>query len=168
MELSAPQDLERIAALVRTGAIDATEWVSPYNDLAFGLHRVAKYCYYPGWQEPGPTLECMINKAAWDGLSAPLQAIVAACCRAVNGAMLSEYTARNQQALEQLVDQHGVEFLPLPPDVLGALRAATAEVLEEAAARDPFTRRVYDSVLAFQKQARAWHRVSEEAYYAAR
>jgi len=153
---------------MQSGAIDATEWVSPYNDLAFGLHRVAKYCYYPGWQEPGPTLECMVHKAAYDGLPEELQTIVAVCCRAVNEAMLAEYTARNQQALEQLVDKHGVEFRPLPDDVLGALRAATAEVLEEAAARDPFTRRVYDSVQAFQNQARAWHKVSEEAYYAAR
>lgn len=153
---------------MQSGAIDATEWVSPYNDLAFGLHRVAQYCYYPGWQEPGPALECMIHKPAFDGLPEDLQTLVAACCRAVNEAMLAEYTARNQQALEQLVDEHGVKFLPLPKDVLGALRHATTAVLEEAAARDPFTRKVYDSVKAFQQQAAAWHRVSEEAYYAAR
>lgn len=153
---------------MQSGAIDAAEWVSPYNDLAFGLHRVAKYCYYPGWQEPGPTLECMIHKPAYEALSEPLKAIVGACCRAVNEAMLAEYTARNQQALEQLVGEHGVVFLPLPEDVLGALRAATGQVLEEAAARDPFTRRVYDSVQAFAAQARAWHIISEEAYYAAR
>ena len=153
---------------MQSGAIDACEWVSPYNDLAFGLHRVAKYCYYPGWQEPGPTLECMIHKPAFDALPDDLQSLVAACCRAVNEAMLAEYTARNQQALEQLTGEHGVKFLPLPRDVLGALRHATATVLEEAAARDPFTRKVYDSVQAFRTQAAAWHAVSEEAYYDAR
>ena len=41
---------------MQTGVIDATEWVGPYNDLAFGFHQVAKYYYYPGWHEPGPTL----------------------------------------------------------------------------------------------------------------
>jgi TRAP-type mannitol/chloroaromatic compound transport system substrate-binding protein len=44
--------------------IDATEWVNPYNDLAFGLYKVAKHYYYPGWHEPGTTLECFINKKA--------------------------------------------------------------------------------------------------------
>ncbi|HAU01734.1 MAG TPA: ABC transporter substrate-binding protein, partial [Porticoccaceae bacterium] len=61
---------------MQTGVIDATEWVGPYNDLAFGFHQVAKYYYYPGWQEPGPTLELIINKAAYESLPADLQAIV--------------------------------------------------------------------------------------------
>ena len=47
---------------LKTGTIDATEWVNPYNDLAFGLHKAAKYYYYPGWHEPGTTLECFLNK----------------------------------------------------------------------------------------------------------
>ncbi len=158
---------ESFAAL-ESGAIDATEWVGPYNDLAFGLHKVAKYCYYPGWQEPGPTLECMIHKPAFDALPDDLKALVEACCRAANDAMLAEYTARNQQALEMLKTEHKVEFRPLPPDILAALKKASRDVLEAAAAKDPFTRKVYDSARAFQVQAMAWHRVSEEAWYAAR
>jgi TRAP-type mannitol/chloroaromatic compound transport system substrate-binding protein len=153
---------------LQSGAIDATEWVGPYNDLAFGLHRVAKYCYYPGWQEPGPTLECMVNKQAFEALPDDLKAIVETCCRATNDLMLAEYTARNQQALEQLVNEHKVDFRPLPPAVLDALRQASLAVMEEIAGRDPFARRVWDSYRAFQAQAVAWHRVSEVAYYAQR
>jgi TRAP-type mannitol/chloroaromatic compound transport system substrate-binding protein len=153
---------------LQSGAIDATEWVGPYNDLAFGLHRVAKYCYYPGWQEPGPTLECMINKSAFESLPEDLKSIVEACCRAVNDTMLAEYTARNQQALETLKTEHKVEFRPLPTDVMAALKKASLEVLQEAADKDPFTRKVYDSARAFQTQAARWHKLSEEAWYAAR
>ncbi len=153
---------------MQSGTIDATEWVGPYNDLAFGLHRVAKYCYYPGWQEPGPTLECIINKQAFEALPDDLKLIVDTCCRAINDAMLAEYTARNQQALEQLLNEHKVDFRPLPEPVLTALRDASHAVLEEIAQRDPFARRVYDSYRAFQAQAAAWHRVSEVAYYAQR
>jgi TRAP-type mannitol/chloroaromatic compound transport system substrate-binding protein len=149
---------------LQSGAIDATEWVGPYNDLAFGLHRVAKYCYYPGWQEPGPTLECMINKAAFEGLPDDLKAVVEACCRAVNDSMLAEYTARNQAAMETLQGEHGVEFRPLPEDVLIALRQASTEVLEQTAARDPFAAKVYASVKAFRTSGRAWAAVSEQAY----
>lgn len=153
---------------LQSGAIDAAEWVGPYNDLAFGLHKVAKYCYYPGWHEPGPTLECMIHKPAYDALPDDLKAIVDACCRAVNDSMLAEYTARNQQALEQLIHEFKVAFRPLPDDVMAALRQATAEVIGEITARDAFAAKVYTSYRAFQGQAASWHRMSEIAYYAQR
>jgi TRAP-type mannitol/chloroaromatic compound transport system substrate-binding protein len=51
-----------IFTALQTGSIDATEWIGPYNDIAFGLHKAADYYYYPGWQEPGPVLECMVNR----------------------------------------------------------------------------------------------------------
>lgn len=153
---------------LQSGAIDAAEWVGPYNDLAFGLHRVARYCYYPGWQEPGSTLECMVNRTAFEALPDDLRQIVASCCETVNAQMLAEYTARNQQALATLEKEHGVQFLPLPADVLAALKEAARQVLEEAAAADAFTRKVYDSMRAFQSGAKVWHVVSEEAFYAAR
>ncbi|MFN3843146.1 MAG: TRAP transporter substrate-binding protein [Rehaibacterium terrae] len=157
-----------IFTALQSGAIDACEWVGPYNDLAFGLHRVAKFYYYPGWQEPGPTLECMVNKTAFEALPDDLKHIVETCCRAVNDAMLAEYTARNQQALDQLVREHNVQLRRLPDDVIAALRRASEETLEAMAAADPFVRRVYDSQRAFRAQAQAWHAISEEAYYAAR
>jgi TRAP-type mannitol/chloroaromatic compound transport system substrate-binding protein len=149
---------------LQSGAIDAAEWVGPYNDLAFGLHRVAKYCYYPGWQEPGPTLECMINKTAFDALPEDLQLIVQACCASVNNDMMAEYTARNQQALQTLQKEHGVQFLPMPADVLAALRTATNEVLDALAASDPFAKKVYESLKAFRAQSRAFTQFSERAY----
>ncbi len=65
-----------IFTALQTGAIDATEWVGPYNDASFGLHKAARYYYYPGWQEPGPGLEIIINRQAWDALPADLQEIV--------------------------------------------------------------------------------------------
>ena len=79
--------------------------------------------------------------------------------------MLAEYTARNQQALEQLIHEFKVEFRPLPDDVMTALRHATAEVIGEITARDAFAAKVYTSYRAFQGQAASWHRMSEIAYY---
>jgi len=157
-----------IFTALQSGAIDATEWVGPYNDLAFGLHTVAKHYYYPGWQEPGPTLECMINQTAFAALPTDLQTLVSACCRAVNEVMLAEYTARNQDALDTLIREHGVDVRPLPPDVLGALRHASEQTLEAIAASDAMARRCYDSMRAFRAKAQAWHRISEEAFYQAR
>jgi TRAP-type mannitol/chloroaromatic compound transport system substrate-binding protein len=157
-----------IFSSLQSGAIDAAEWVGPYNDLAFGLHRVAKYAYYPGWQEPGPTLEAIFNKTAFDALPEDLKAIVDACCAAVNDEMLAEYTARNQQALDNLVREHGAQLRRLPDDVLGALKRAADDVLDNLAESDAMARKVWNSIRTFRAQAQAWHSVSEEAYYQAR
>jgi TRAP-type mannitol/chloroaromatic compound transport system substrate-binding protein len=157
-----------IFSSMQSGAIDAAEWVGPYNDLAFGLHKVAPFCYYPGWHEPGSTLECMVNKQAYEALPEDLQRIVASCCQAVNNQMLAEYTARNQQALEKLLQEPGVKFMPLPADVIAALKLAADQVLSELAAKDAFAKKTYDSFRGFQASVKKYHAISEEAFYAAR
>ena len=65
---------------LESGTIDATEWVGPMNDLAFGLFRAAKYYYYPGWHEPGTALEAVVNREAYEALPPDLQAIVEVAC----------------------------------------------------------------------------------------
>ncbi|MBB5207571.1 TRAP transporter substrate-binding protein [Chiayiivirga flava] len=153
---------------LKSGELDASEWVGPYDDLAFGLHRAAKFCYVPAWQEPGTILECTVNATAWNALADDLKAIVDTCCRAVNESMLAGYAARNQQALAQLRDEHGVVVRELPRDVLAALRRASEAVLDDLVADDPFAQRVFDSYTAFRRQAMAWAALSDDAYSKAR
>lgn len=157
-----------IFTAMQTGAIDATEWVGPYNDLALGLHRVAKYYYYPGWHEPGATTEVIINKVAWDGLPADLQAMVQVATRAMNDDMLSEFTARNSAALTTLVVDHGVQLRRLPDDVLDEFRLAAAAVVEETAQNNELAGRIYRSYMNFLNEVRAYHEISERAYINAR
>ncbi len=153
---------------LQSGAIDATEWVGPYNDLAFGLYKAAKYYYYPGWHEPGTTLECMVNKQAFEALSAELQAIVRGAARIANQDMLAEYNARNNQALKTLVDEHQVELRALPDEVLRRLKTLSDEVVAEVADKDAQSRRVYTAFRDFREQVTAWSNVSERAYLDAR
>jgi TRAP-type mannitol/chloroaromatic compound transport system substrate-binding protein len=153
---------------LQTGTLDATEWVGPYNDLAFGLHKVAKYYYYPGWHEPGSTMECLINEKAFNSLPKDLQEIILVACKAANLDMLSEYTARNHQALKILVDEHGVKVMALPDEVLKRLLALSVDVVAELADSDAMARRVYDSVMNFKQQVSAWHALSEQAFLRAR
>lgn len=153
---------------MQTGVIDATEWVGPWNDKAFGLHRVAKYYYYPGWHEPGSTMELTVNKKAFDSLPADLQAIVRNAARAANQNMLDEYTAHNNAALKELVEKDGVQLRKLPDDVLAKLRELSEQVLEEQAAADPMSGKVYASFKTFRANVKAWHAVSEQAYIEAR
>jgi len=153
---------------LQSGAIDATEWVGPYNDLAFGLYKAAKYYYYPGFHEPGTCLEAMVNKPAYDALPKDLQAIVRNACKVVNLDMLSEYMARNPVALATLVKKHNVDLRKYPDDVLRRLRALSAEVVAEIAQKDAFSQRVYASYEKFQAQAKEWSDVSELTYLLAR
>lgn len=150
---------------LQSGAIDATEWVGPYNDLAFGLFRAADYYYHSGWHEPGTALEFIVNQEAYEALPADLQKIVEVATRAVNQDMLDEYTARNNQAMQKLINEHGVKVRPLPDDVLAALKDATAEVMAQKSAEDPMFKKVYDSYKAFYEGVREYHELSEQAYY---
>ena len=153
---------------LQTGVIDATEWVGPYNDLAFGLHQVAKYYYYPGWQEPGPTLEAIVNKEAYDSLPEDLQEILRAAILTVNSDLLAEYTARNNAALRELVDNHGVELRKLPDDVIKELARLSKEVTAAIVDEDPLSHRIYDSFTQYRSDVVEYQRISERAYGNAR
>jgi len=153
---------------LKSGVIDATEWVGPYNDLAFGFYQIAEYYYYPGWQEPGPTLEFIVNKDAYNTLPKDLQQIIEFASRAVNQDMLDEYTARNNNALRELLDQHQVKLRRLPDDVLEEFRRISFELYEEMSAQDESFNKVYASYKSYLDAARSYHKLSEEAYYLTR
>ena len=160
--------LSEIFTALQTGSIDATEWVSPYNDVAIGLHQAARYYYYPGWQEPGPTLECMINRDAWESLPEDLQAIVRVACQATTLDMISEFMARNATALHQLRSEEGVEVRAFPDDVLAGLKELTFTVVEELAAEDPVVAKVWASYRQFMDMSQPWQAISEQAYLSTR
>ena len=151
-----------------SGTIDATEFVGPYNDLAFGLYKAAKYYYYPGFHEPGTCLEAIVNRKALEALPADLQAIVKNACKVANQDMLAEFTARNPVALKQLTEEHGVQLRSYPDDVLKELRKVSADVVAEVAAGDPMSKKVYDAYTAFLDASRPYTAITEQAYVRAR
>lgn len=153
---------------LKSGAIDATEWVGPYNDLAFGLYKAAKYYYYPGWHEPGTTLEAFINKKAFEALPKDLQSIVLNACKVANGDVLAELTAQNNEALQTLIHKHKVDLRKFPDEVLAQLKKVSDEVVAEIAKNDPLSKKVYESFKRFRDQVTQWHDVSERAYLNAR
>ena len=153
---------------LQTGVIDATEWVGPYNDLTFGFHQAAKYYYYPGWHEPGPMLELLINMDAWNSLPKHLQVIIETATKAVNQDTLDEYLARNNQALTELIEVHGVELRKLPDDVIEEFRAISNEILSELAEEDEVISKVYDSYIEFKNNVTEYHKISEDSFIEAR
>ncbi len=157
-----------IFTALQTGTIDATEWVGPYNDLAFGLHKAAKYYYYPGWHEPGTALEFTFNKKSFEALPKDLQMIVEVAAQAINQDMLDEYTARNGSSLEELVNNHGIEVRRYPDEVLAQLKTISQQTIKEIADNDPAVKKVYDSFENFRSKVEKYHEISEKAYINAR
>ena len=153
---------------LQTGVIDATEWVGPYNDLTFGFHQAAKYYYYPGWHEPGPMLELLINIDAWNSLPKHLQVIIETATKAVNQDTLDEYLARNNQALTELIEVHGVELRKLPDDVIEEFRVISNEILSDLAKEDEVIGKVYDSYIEFKDNVTEYHKISEDSFIEAR
>jgi TRAP-type mannitol/chloroaromatic compound transport system substrate-binding protein len=49
--------------------LDAVEWVSPYNDVAFQIPKYTSYHYPFSFQEPGNFLTFGMNKTQYDALS---------------------------------------------------------------------------------------------------
>ena len=152
---------------MKTGVIDAVEWVGPYNDRTLGLNEVAEFYYYPGWHEPGAMLEFTVNAAAFQELPPDLQAIVRYAARAANQNMLDEFTARNNESLQQLLAA-GTQLRHLPEDVLNLLYEKSVEAMMNLLTSDAMAEKIAVSYDAFSKNVRAYHEISERAYLNAR
>ncbi|MFO1039165.1 MAG: TRAP transporter substrate-binding protein [Geminicoccaceae bacterium] len=145
-----------ISAALLSGRIDAAEWIGPWNDLAFGLFKVAKYYYIPAFHEPGPGLEIIVNKDRWAVLPPDLQAIVEAAASATANETYADFVYHNIVSLKPLVDEHGVEVRTWPDDVVVAMGQQSFAIYEELAAKDDLTRRIHTSVIDFLRQANAY------------
>src|SRR3989338_5455577 len=145
------------------GAIDATEWVGPYDDEKLGFHKVAKNYYYPGWWEGGPQLSFYVNAKKWQELPPPYRAAFETAAAEANVHMLAEYDAKNPPALMRLVQQ-GVRLRPFPQEIMVAARKAAFELYDEEAARNPAFKRIYPEWKKFRDTSNQWFKVAEAAY----
>jgi TRAP-type mannitol/chloroaromatic compound transport system substrate-binding protein len=153
---------------LEAGTIDATEWVGPWNDLAFGFYKITKYYYWPGFHEPGTILSFGINKEVWDSLSASDQGLFETAAAAENSYVLAEFNARNSDALDTLINEHGVQVRQMSDDMLNGLGEASGTVVSEVGAEGGITSRVYESFIAFRKKALAYDKLSNLAFGNAR
>ena len=150
---------------LQTGILDAVEWSTPYNDLTFGFYKIAKYYYYPGWQEPGVIIECILNKDLYMELPDDLQRIVRNACEAESMRLLTEYLALNPDALHILQDKHGVQLRKFPDNVVNKLRTVADDVIKEVASESDYAQRVYRSFSDFLNKMKMWSQYSEKMVY---
>jgi len=147
------------------GAIDATEWVGPYDDEKLGFQDAANFYYYPGWWEPGPSMSFVVNRAAWDQLPSFYQEAFRAAALYAATHTQTIYDAQNPAALERLV-AGGVQLRRFSEDIMKAAHTQAMAILEENAAADATYRKVYDQWKRFRDNSFRWFGTSEQAYAA--
>jgi TRAP-type mannitol/chloroaromatic compound transport system substrate-binding protein len=151
-----------------SGAIDATEWVGPWNDSFYKFYEAAKYYYYPGMHEPGSQLSLGMNKKFWDGLSKSDQAIIKAAAETENCVMMAEYNAKNGAALASLIADQGVKLRSFSDDTYDSFGEAAAEVFEEVQQHSPMAKKIHQSFVKSRNEVGAWIKISDQAYVAQR
>jgi len=147
-----------------SGAIDATEWVGPWNDEAMKFYEAAKYYYYPGMHEPGSMLACGCNKSWFTSLTKQDQLTIETACAWANEVTMAEYNAKNGAALQRLINDHGVKLEKFNNRVYDAFAKGAQELYEEVAAQDDLANRVNKSFFKGLKEIGSWTNLSDSPY----
>lgn len=138
-----------IFAALQSGTLDAAEFVGPYNDLALGFYQICKNYYFPSFVEPGLATEITVNKAKFQALPEDLQEIVRVCAQASYDDVASDMYANDPRALQALVNEHGVNVLRFPEEILEAGAKASMEIITEIRdTGDALTKKVAESFVA--------------------
>jgi len=147
-----------------SGAIEATEWVGPWNDEVMKFYEAAKYYYYPGMHEPASMLALGINKEFWEGLSASDQLLIQAASSMENDVMMAEYNAKNGEALARLLKDQGVQLRQFNDDVYDSFGEAAMEVFEEVRDHSDLANKIHESFVKARTDVGAWMNLSDVEY----
>ncbi|ABD08088.1 Twin-arginine translocation pathway signal [Rhodopseudomonas palustris HaA2] len=145
------------------GTIDAAEWVGPYDDEKLGFQKVAKYYYYPGFWEGGPTVHAFTNLEKFNALPKNYQAILANAAVHTNTWMNARYDMLNPTALKRLVAS-GTQLRPFSNEILDACLKSTNELWGEISAKNADFKKAIDAMQAYRSDQYLWWQVAEYTY----
>jgi TRAP-type mannitol/chloroaromatic compound transport system substrate-binding protein len=156
-----------IYAALERGAIDASEWVGPHEDLNLGLQNTARYYYYPGWHEPGTVSEFGFNRKAYEALPSDLRRILDLAVAATQVVGFMDFHTKNARALERIKTElkGKVELVQFPAPVLRDLKKIAIEVIRAHSEKSPMARKVYASFTRFQGVLGPWDHVAQGVYH---
>ncbi len=147
-----------------SGAIDAAEWVGPWNDYFLNMHEAARYYYNPGAQEPGPSISLGVNKSWLTGLPNWQQVAIEAACMEENTRMMAEFNANNGEFLTRLIQDHGVELREFNDEIYDAFGEASEQVYEEVRAHSDLANRVHEAFDRTRREVGGWLNIGENAF----
>jgi TRAP-type mannitol/chloroaromatic compound transport system substrate-binding protein len=147
-----------------SGAIDATEWVGPWNDSFMKFYEAAKFYYWPGMHEPGSMLSLGMNASFWGKLSKGDKIMIEATAAAENDIMMAEYNAKSGSSLKSLIEDQGVQLREFNDETFDAFGKAADEVFEEVRAHSPLAEKIHVSFLKTRAETGAWSNISDLGY----
>ncbi|MEN2494892.1 MAG: Monocarboxylate 2-oxoacid-binding periplasmic protein [Hyphomicrobiaceae bacterium hypho_1] len=147
-----------------SGAIDATEWIGPYNDYFMKFYEAAKFYYWSGMHEPSSMLSLGMNKKWWSSLSKWEQNIITAAAMEENASQYEEAQAKNGKYLAKMINENGIILKSFDDDIYDALAEAATEVIEEVRDYNAFSKKVHDHFFTALKKIGSWQNISEIAY----
>ena len=145
------------------GTIDSAEWVGPYDDEKLGFNKVAKFYYYPGFWEGGPTVHAFTNLEKFNSLPKSYQAVLTNAAQATNSWMQARYDMQNPAALKRLVAS-GTQLRPFSNEVLDACLKATNELWAEISGKNADFKKAIDAMQAYRSDEYLWWQVAEYTY----
>jgi TRAP-type mannitol/chloroaromatic compound transport system substrate-binding protein len=152
-----------IVPALASGAIDAAEWVGPYDDEKLGFNTAAKYYYYPGWWEGSTQFSVYVNLDRWRTLPKSYQAILELACAEAYSWSLAKYDVDNPAAMNRLL-AGGTRLRSFGDDILQASFNAAFELYAETAAKNARFSKLYESWKSFREDSRLWLKVVEQSY----
>jgi TRAP-type mannitol/chloroaromatic compound transport system substrate-binding protein len=153
-----------IIPALKSGAIEATEWIGPWTDMAMGLHQAARYYYYPGFHEPGSGVAVGINKRVWESFDASDRRVIEAVAACEYARTLAEFNANNALSLHKLRDEGTVKILKFDDSLLRAFLAISKDVVAEIGSGDNLSKKIYASYQQFRTSIMDWSDIAERAY----
>jgi TRAP-type mannitol/chloroaromatic compound transport system substrate-binding protein len=154
-----------IFTMLERRAIDATEFLTPVDNMALGFHRAAKYVILPGIHGPGTVLEVAMKKEKWDALPADIRKKIELAAEAVTFSSNFKLGMLDIDAIAKLRGGNN-EIVMLSPEFIAAVKKegrnwAFKKAEELAQKGDPWMKRLAESYYAFQDRwdANAVYRV---------
>jgi TRAP-type mannitol/chloroaromatic compound transport system substrate-binding protein len=153
-----------IMPALKSGAIDASEWIGPWADMALGLHEVARYYYFPGFHEPGAAQALGINRRLWESLEGNERRVIEAMAASEYARSLAEFNVNNALALRRLREEGTVKILKFDDALLKSFLNITKDVVAEIGSTDDISRKIYSSYEQFRTSMMGWSDITERAY----
>jgi TRAP-type mannitol/chloroaromatic compound transport system substrate-binding protein len=144
-----------IFGALEKGAIDATEFSQPAIDQLLGLHKIAKYNYFPGWHQQATIFELLINGDTWKKMDKTQRSLVNTTCKASMAMSIAEGEA-SQFEVMQGYEAKGVEIRYWSEEMLGHFEKSWNEVAANMKKEDKFFDKVYSDLTEFRANYDLW------------
>jgi TRAP-type mannitol/chloroaromatic compound transport system substrate-binding protein len=153
-----------IVSALKSGAIDACEWIGPWMDMAMGLHNAAGFYYYPAWNEPGGALALGINRRLWESFDEGDRRLIEAAAASEFAVSLAEFNANNALALRKLREEGSVKIRKFGDALLRTFAEISRDVVAKIGSGDEHAKKIHASHQDFRTLIKEWSDISEGAY----